>query len=246
MRNLKLILTYDGTRYKGWQRLSGEENTIQGKLEAALSRILGEPVDVSGSGRTDAGAHALGQVASFHCESGMSCPALLEALRKYLPEDIGVLSCEEAAPRFHARLNATGKTYLYRVWNSPEPCVFDRRYVYRMEEPLDLPAMERAASMVLGTHDFLSFCSNKHFKKSSVRTIYSLTIRREGPEVRFMVAGDGFLYNMVRILVGTLLEVGTGRRDPEEILRILAARNREAAGYTVPAAGLFLTEVTYQ
>ena len=246
MRNLKLILTYDGTRYKGWQRLSGEENTIQGKLEAALSRILGEPVEISGSGRTDAGAHALGQVASFHCESGMSCPALLEALRKYLPEDIGVLSCEEAAPRFHARLNATGKTSLYRVWNSPEPCVFDRRYVYRMEEPLDLPAMERAASMVLGTHDFLSFCSNKHFKKSSVRTIYSLTIRREGPEVRFTVAGDGFLYNMVRILVGTLLEVGTGRRDPEEIPRILAARNREAAGYTVPAAGLFLTEVTYQ
>lgn len=246
MRNLKLILTYDGTRYRGWQRLSGEENTIQGKLETTLSRILGEPVEVSGSGRTDAGAHALGQVASFHCQNPMPCPALLEALRSYLPEDIGVLSCEEAAPRFHARLNATGKTYLYRVWNSPEPCVFDRRYVYRMEEPLDLSAMERAASMLLGTHDFLSFCSNKHFKKSSLRTISSLTIRRQGPEVRFTVTGDGFLYNMVRILVGTLLEVGTGRRSPEEIPQILAARNRAAAGYTVPAAGLFLTEVTYQ
>lgn len=246
MRNLKLILTYDGTRYRGWQRLSGEENTIQRKLETTLSRILGEPVEVSGSGRTDAGAHALGQVASFHCQNPMPCPALLEALRSYLPEDIGVLSCEEAAPRFHARLNATGKTYLYRVWNSPEPCVFDRRYVYRMEEPLDLSAMERAASMLLGTHDFLSFCSNKHFKKSSLRTISSLTIRRQGPEVRFTVTGDGFLYNMVRILVGTLLEVGTGRRSPEEIPQILAARNRAAAGYTVPAAGLFLTEVTYQ
>lgn len=246
MRNLKLILTYDGTRYRGWQRLSGEENTIQGKLETTLSRILGEPVEVSGSGRTDAGAHALGQVASFHCQNPMPCPALLEALRSYLPEDIGVLSCEEAAPRFHARLNATGKTYLYRVWNSPEPCVFDRRYVYRMEEPLDLSAMERAASMLLGTHDFLSFCSNKHFKKPSLRTISSLTIRRQGPEVRFTVTGDGFLYNMVRILVGTLLEVGTGRRSPEEIPQILAARNRAAAGYTVPAAGLFLTEVTYQ
>lgn len=246
MRNLKLILTYDGTRYRGWQRLSGEENTIQGKLETTLSRILGEPVEVSGSGRTDAGAHALGQVASFHCQNPMPCPALLEDLRSYLPEDIGVLSCEEAAPRFHARLNATGKTYLYRVWNSPEPCVFDRRYVYRMEEPLDLSAMERAASMLLGTHDFLSFCSNKHFKKSSLRTISSLTIRRQGPEVRFTVTGDGFLYNMVRILVGTLLEVGTGRRSPEEIPQILAARNRAAAGYTVPAAGLFLTEVTYQ
>lgn len=246
MRNLKLTLAYDGTRYRGWQRLPGEDNTIQGKLETALSRILDEPVEISGSGRTDAGAHALGQVASFHCENPMACGDLLAQLRRYLPGDIGVLSCEEAAPRFHARLNATGKTYLYRVWNSGAPCVFQRKYVYLMDTPLNLPAMERAASYLMGAHDFHSFCSNKHLKKSSVRTIYSLDIRREGPEVRFYVRGDGFLYNMVRILVGTLLEVGAGRRRPEEMEAILNARSREAAGETAPPSGLFLMEVTYQ
>ena len=124
MRNLKLILAYDGSRYQGWQRLPGVENTIQGKLERTISRILEEPVEVSGSGRTDAGAHAIGQCASFHCQSTLPCSEILSQLRMHLPEDIGVLSCEEAPPRFHAWLNATAKTYEYRVWNSPEPCVF--------------------------------------------------------------------------------------------------------------------------
>lgn len=246
MRNIKLILTYDGSRYRGWQRLAGEENTIQGKLERTLSRILDEPVEVSGSGRTDAGAHALGQTANFHCQSQLPCPEILSRLRTHLPEDIGVLSCEEVSPRFHARLNAKAKTYEYRVWNSGAPCVFQRKYVYQLDTPLNLPAMEQAAAQLTGTHDFLSFCSNKKFKKSPVRTIFSLEIRKAGPELRFTVRGDGFLYNMVRILVGTLLEVGMGRRAPEDIPAILAARNREAAGYTVPARGLFLMEVTYE
>lgn len=239
-----LKLSYDGTRYKGWQRLPGEV-TIQGKLEAALSRILGETIEVSGSGRTDAGAHAVGQVASFHCESQMDCSSLLAQLRRYLPEDIGIESCTEASPRFHARLNAVTKTYCYRIWRSSAPCVFQRNFVYRFQEPLDLDAMRKAASTLLGTHDFLSFCSNKKFKKSSVRTIYRLDIIEDGSELRFLVTGDGFLYNMVRILVGTLLEVGMGRRSPDEIPQIVAARNRELAGYTVPAQGLCLMEVTY-
>ena len=144
MRTILVRLCYDGTRYKGWQRLKGEENTLQGKLETALSRILEEPIEVSGSGRTDAGAHALGQVASFHCENPMDCGEISARLRRYLPEDMGIYSCEEAAPRFHARLNAKEKTYCYRVWNGPEPCVFERRYVYRLEESLDMAAMEAA------------------------------------------------------------------------------------------------------
>ncbi len=246
MRNLKLTISYDGTRYRGWQRLPGESNTIQGKLEAVLSRILGEPIEISGSGRTDAGAHAMGQVASFHCQNPMPCQTLLQELRTYLPEDIGIHSCQEAAPRFHARLNAVSKTYVYRVWNSDEPCVFQRKYVYRMPSSLNLDAMRQAASYLTGQHDFLSFCSNKKFKKSSVRTIHRLDIETLGPELRFTIEGDGFLYNMVRIIVGTLLEVGMGRRDPNEIPEILAARNREAAGYTVPANGLILWEVAYQ
>ena len=245
MRNLKLILAYDSSRYQGWQRLPGVENTIQGKLERTISRILEEPVEVSGSGRTDAGAHAIGQCASFHCQSTLPCSEILSQLRMHLPEDIGVLSCEEAPPRFHARLNATAKTYEYRVWNSPEPCVFQRKYWYRLPVPLNLEAMEAAAAHLVGQHDFRSFCSNKKMKKSTVRTIYSLDIATMGPELRFALRGDGFLYNMVRILVGTLLEVGMGRRSPAEIPGILEARNRETAGYTVPTHGLFLMEVEY-
>ncbi len=245
MRNLKLMIAYDGSRYQGWQRLPGTALTIQGKLEHTLSRILDEPVEIAGSGRTDAGAHAIGQCASFHCQSSLPCSEILSQLRMHLPEDIGVLSCEEAPPRFHARLNATAKTYEYRVWNSPEPCVFQRKYCYRLPAPLDLNAMKQAAVYLVGQHDFRSFCSNKKVKKSTVRTIYSLDVTVRGPELRFTVRGDGFLYNMVRILVGTLLEVGMGRREPAEIPGILEAQNREAAGYTVPARGLFLMEVEY-
>ena len=139
MRNIRLDLCYDGTRYRGWQRLSGEENTIQSKLEKTISRILGEQIEVSGSGRTDAGVHAIGQVANFHCESAMDTGEILTQLRKYLPEGIGILSCSEAAPRFHARLNAREKTYCYRLWNSDAPCVFERKYVCCLPEQLDIP-----------------------------------------------------------------------------------------------------------
>lgn len=245
MRNWKLILSYDGSRYRGWQRLPGADHTIQGKLEDVLERILGEPVQVVGSGRTDAGAHAMGQVANFHCHSPMTGPEILSQLRKHLPEDIGILSCEEVDIRFHARLNAQAKTYVYRVWNSALPCVFQRKYVYSMSAPLDLAAMERAASALTGTHDFRSFCSNRRFQKSTVRTIYSLTLAREGHELLFTVRGNGFLYNMVRILVGTLLEVGMHQRSPETMSDLIALGNRSVAGYTVPAKGLCLREVEY-
>lgn len=244
MRNLRLELCYDGTRYRGWQRLPGVENTIQGKLEKTLSRILGEPIEVIGSGRTDAGTHALGQVANFHCTSRMPCEEILGELRKFLPEDIGVYSCKEVSLRFHARLNAQEKTYCYRLWNSDEPCVFQRRYVYTVSRPLNLEAMKAAAAQLVGTHDFSAFCGNKNLKKSTVRTIYRIEILPKGPELQFVFTGNGFLYHMVRILVGTLLEVGRGEREPET-LSALFGKKRELAGQTVPACGLCLMEVKY-
>ena len=207
MRNLRLDLCYDGTRYRGWQRLQNCDNTIQQKLETALSRILGEPITVIGSGRTDAGVHAMHQVANFHCASAMPAHEILRELRKYLPEDIGILSCKEASQRFHARLNALQKTYCYRVWNSEDPCVFQRRFVHTDPRPLDLSAMEAAAEHLLGTHDFGCFCAVKMKNKSTVRCIHRICIERVGQEVRFSVTGNGFLHHMVRILVGTLLEV---------------------------------------
>ena len=168
----------------------------------------------------------------------------MSELRRYLPEDIGIYSCEEAAPRFHARLNANTKTYCYRIWNSDAPCVFDRRYVYILPETLDLAAMERAAKYFLGEHDFSAFCANKKMKKSTLRRIDSLRIEKNLEEIRISVTGNGFLYNMVRILVGTLVEVGLGQRLEESIPELFGAK-RETAGYLVPAKGLCLMEVTY-
>ena len=242
-----MVLAYDGTRYKGWQRLpGGTGETIQGKLETALSRLLEQPVTVHGSGRTDAGVHAAGQVASFQADTPLACRDLMRRLRRVLPGDIGLLDLSEAPARFHARLNAVGKTYRYRVWNSEVPNVFQRRYVYQLPDALDVDAMERAAADLLGTHDFLAFCSNKHFRKSSVRTITDLQIRQVGEELHFIVTGDGFLWNMVRILVGTLLEVGRHRRPPDCIPAILESRRRENAGEMAPACGLCLMEVYYR
>lgn len=244
MRNLRLDLCYDGSRYRGWQRLSGIDNTIQGKLEQTLSRILDEPIEISGSGRTDAGTHALGQVASFHCESKMPADEILDRLRRYLPEDIGIYSCQDVHPRFHARLNAKTKTYRYRIWNSDAPCVFQRKYVTVMTEKLDLSAMQEAAQYFLGEHDFSAFCTVKGKKKSSIRRIFSFDIQPVGEELHFTVTGDGFLYNMVRIMVGTLVEVGLGLRAPDSIPTLFGG-HRSGSGRTMSAQGLCLMEVTY-
>ncbi len=244
MRNLRLEICYDGTRYRGWQRLAGTDNTIQGKLEQTLSRILGEPIEVSGSGRTDAGAHALRQVANFHCHSTMPAEEIMQSLRRYLPEDIGIYSCKEASERFHARLNAKTKTYRYRIWNSDAPCVFERRFVAVIHEKLDVKAMEKAAAFLLGEHDFSAFCAAKSKKKSTIRRIDAISITREGEELRFDVSGNGFLYNMVRILVGTLVEVGMGQRDPDSIPLLFGAPRSEAGILMIPQ-GLCLMEVTY-
>lgn len=244
MRNLRLDLCYDGTRYRGWQRLPGREDTIQGKLETALSRILAQPIEVSGSGRTDAGVHALGQVANFHCDSGLSAEEILRQLRRYLPEDIGIYSCVDVPPRFHARLNARSKTYRYRIWNSEQPCVFERRYVAVMPERLDLEAMRQAAARLIGEHDFSAFCGNAKMKKSTLRRLDAIDIQHQGEEIRLTFTGNGFLYNMVRILVGTLVEVGRGQRSPESMEALFGGK-REQAGFLAPAQGLCLMEVMY-
>ncbi len=244
MRNLRLDICYDGTKYRGWQRLYKDDNTIQGKLEQTLSRLLEEEIEISGSGRTDAGTHALGQVANFHCNSQLPCEAILSGLRSYLPDDIGIYSCRNVSERFHARLNAKEKTYRYRIWNGENPCVFDRKYVYIYRQTLDISSMQNACKAFLGNHDFSAFCGNKNMKKSTVRTIKSFEIRKEGDEIQFEVTGNGFLQHMVRIMVGTLLEIGEGKRSAESIATLFGG-NRADAGPAVPSCGLCLMEVHY-
>lgn len=245
MRNFKFILQYEGTRYQGWQRQDSTDNTIQGKLEKLLTLMCGEKVEVQGSGRTDAGVHAYAQVANAHMNTDMTEEEILDYMNGYLPEDIAVVSVTEVQERFHSRLNAKGKTYCYQVINSKIPQVFLRKFAYAVEESLDLDAMRKAALYLEGTHDFKSFTSTKKGKKSTVRTITGISFEKEGDLIKIVYQGDGFLYHMVRILTGTLLEVGLGKRKPEDIPEILAALDREKAGMLVPAKGLTLVEVRY-
>ncbi|MGN0330176.1 MAG: tRNA pseudouridine(38-40) synthase TruA [Kineothrix sp.] len=246
MRNIKVILQYEGTRYQGWQRQESTENTIQGRLEALLGRMCGERVEVHGSGRTDAGVHALGQTANFHIDTDKTPEEIMAYMNRYLPEDIAVIHASEMPERFHSRLHAKGKTYVYRVLNSPVPHIFDRRYVYQMAEELDIEAMRQAAGLLEGTHDYRAFTSRKRGKKSTVRRVEAIGIERAGEEIRFTFRGEGFLYHMVRILTGTLLEVGLHKRKAEEMGRLLAGGARESAGPLVPAKGLTLVEVRYR
>lgn len=245
MRNIKIVVQYDGTRYSGWQSQEHDENTIQGKLTAVLTRLLGEEAELAGSGRTDAGVHALGQVANFKTRSSLPCWEIVEKLNHYLPEDIGVLSVEEVDLRFHSRLNAVKKTYRYHIWNSPIHQVFDRRYTWTIEQPLDVPAMRRAAEELIGTHDYRAFSSVKRGKKSTVRTIEAIEIEQDGAGLTLSFTGNGFLYHMVRILTGTLVEVGLHKKIPEDMQPILASEDREKAGVMAPAQGLFLVNVRY-
>ncbi len=245
MRNIRIKVAYEGTRYQGWQKQETSENTIQGKLEMLLSRMCEEKITVQGSGRTDAGVHALGQVVNFHTTCTMGTEEMLQYMNRYLPEDIAVVEIAEASERFHSRLNAVGKRYSYRVWNSSIPNVFLRRYAYTVPAQLDVEAMRRAASYLLGEHDFKAFTSAKKGKKSTLRRIDSVDISRKGDLLTFTFTGNGFLYHMIRILVGTLLEVGRGERDETSIPVLIASKDREKAGPLVPGKGLVLEEVFY-
>jgi len=245
VRNFRLSLCYDGSRYKGWQKQGNTDNTIQAKLENLLSRLLEQEIELNASGRTDAGVHAREQVCSFRADTDMDCAAVLFLIRQYLPEDIGALSLEDAPPRFHARLSCREKTYVYRIWNSAAPNVFERKYSAIFPEKLDEEQMRKAAELLCGEHDFTAFCSNKHMKKSAVRQLHSVTFEREGDMLCLRFRGSGFLYNMVRILSGTLIEVGRGERAADEMPQILASKDRQRAGFTAPACGLFLWSVEY-
>lgn len=248
MANFCLIIQYDGSRYNGWQRQGNTQNTIQEKLETILEYLYGEPVELNGSGRTDAGVHALHQVANYRVPrilSRYSCQEIRDYFNEYLPQDIRVLSVEKAPERFHARLNAVGKVYEYRIDVGTVSNIFERKYLYRIEEPLNLDKMQAAAEYLKGTHDFKSFCSNKHMKKSTVRTIYDITFEIEKGILYIRYHGDGFLYNMVRILTGTLIEVGMGDLLPQQMPSILDGLDRSMAGFTAPAQGLFLVDVYY-
>ena len=243
-RVYRLTVSYDGTRYRGWQRLPDTDLTVQGKIEAALREIFAQNIEISGSGRTDAGVHATGQVASFRAPERPTAQVLAELCR-LLPADIGAEALDFASDRFHARLCATEKTYTYFIWNSAAPDIFGRRYRLQLPQELDISAMQRGAELLAGTHDFLAFCSNKHYKKSSVRTVKRIELHRDGNLLQIRMTADGFLYNMARILVGTLLEIGQRKRNAEDIAAIFESRKRENAGETAPAKGLFLTEVRY-
>ena len=251
--NYKITVQYDGTAYRGWQVQKNTDNTIQGKLQAILSRLTGSEINVIGSGRTDAGVHASCQVANFHIDlvNGISEGKLLDYINSHLPEDIAVISLEKVDKSFHARYNAISKTYRYRIHLSPISDVFNKKYVYTYTDmPLDIDKMQEAARLLTGTHDFRSFCSNRHMKKSTVRTITDISINEvyangRLSEIYIDYTGDGFLQNMVRILTGTLIEVGTNRIEVKDIPKIIEAGNREIAGYTAPAQGLCLINVSY-
>lgn len=245
MKNYKIIVAYDGTRYKGWQIQKNTEMTIQGKLSMVLGNLAGHPVEVIGSGRTDAGVHSLGQTANFHLEEHFTEEEIWAYLNRYLPEDIVITNLKEVDNRFHSRYNAVSKTYSYRIRTSPIPDVFSHRFCYQYGMPLDAARMEQAAQILTGTYDFASFCGNKHMKKSTVRTIYDISFIKKDGELEILYTGNGFLQGMVRILTGTLIEVGRGDREPESMTALIEAKNRELAGYTAPPHGLRLEQVEY-
>ena len=241
--NYKVVMAYDGSRYNGWQKQGNTDKTIQGKLEQILFKMTGEEIEVHGSGRTDAGVHAKGQE---KCGGKKTPDQIMEYINEYLPEDIAVLSCEVAPERFHSRLSAVRKTYCYQLEMGPKKDVFQRNYYYGLGERLDVSAMKAAAGLLTGTHDFKSFCGNKKMKKSTVRTIEKIEFEQSGSRLHIYFTGNGFLQQMVRILTGTLIEVGQGKCAPDKITRILDAQDRQAAGPTAPAQGLFLVNVGYE
>jgi tRNA pseudouridine38-40 synthase len=251
MRNLKLILAYDGTDFSGWQ-VQPECSTVQGTLASAIGRITGEKVLPQGSGRTDAGVHALAQVVSFATDSVIAAANLVIALNDILPASIRVLDATEVSPGFHARKSARAKTYLYRTYRGTICPPFLARYVWHYPYPLDETTMSAAAPLINGEHDFTSFAAVDPERglerdgSSNVRRIFSSIWRREGDELIYEVRGNGFLHHMVRNLVGTFLLVGKRTLNPSDMARVLEAKNRSAAGSTAPASGLYLVKVEYE
>ena len=245
LRNLKLLLEYDGTAYSGWQR-QANGLSIQQVVEEAIGRIVGQEVQVEGSGRTDAGVHALGQVAHCRLHSRIPVRNLLLGINSLLPPDIALLALEEAPLTFHARFDALRKSYIYRICNRLVRPALERYHSWFIWTPLDLSAMREAAQVFLGKHDFTSFCSTHTGSSDRVRTVYSLTVEQNpGGTILIFLEANGFLRYMVRTIVGALVEVGKGKTSPADLAVILAAKDRRLAGLTVPPQGLYLKDVTY-
>lgn len=244
MRTYKLTIAYDGTRYQGWQRQPDTELTIQGMLEGAVCALKGYPVEVNGSGRTDGGVHAEAQTASIRLSGKVEEEPFLEELNRTLPEDIRVTGMELVKNGFHARYSASGKRYEYTVDTREKADVFTRKYCFHFPEKLDMGAMKKAADCLVGKHDLAAF-TDRNEDQSTIRTIYAIRISKEGSKVKLLYEGNGFMYHMVRILTGTLLEVGTGKRSVEETAALLDGGERFQAGFLAPACGLSLKEVYY-
>lgn len=243
--NYKLTISYDGTRYFGWEHQPDTDLTIQGKIETVLEKMTGNLPEVICAGRTDAGVHAKAMVANVFLDTQLSEKQIKDYLNRYLPDDIAITDVKIASDRFHARYNATGKTYCYTCYVGDSKPMFYRKYAYALNSMPDISKMKTAAGFLTGEHDFASFCANPKMKKSTVRTVDSIRISRKDDYITFMYHGNGFLQHMVRILTGTLLEVGFGKRSPESIQKLIEAKDRKLAGETAPALGLCLVKVDY-
>lgn len=244
-KNYKFLIAYDGTRFYGWEHQPNTDMTIQGKIETVLSKMAGSEIEVIGCGRTDAGVHARAAVANAHMDVNMTCEEIQDYMNRYLPDDICIREVREASDRFHSRYNAIGKTYCYTVYVGNTKPVFQRKYVYVPEQIPALEPMQKAAEHLVGQHDFASFCSNPKMKKSTVRKIDEIKIERSGSFITFTYHGSGFLQHQVRIMTGTLLEVGFGTRTADSIPDLIEAKKRALAGFTAPAQGLCMMKVDY-
>lgn len=245
MRNIKMIVQYDGSNFKGFQKLKDNENTIQGKLESVLSKMTNENIEIIGSGRTDMGVHAYGQVVNFKTNCTLSLNKIHKYLYEYLPQSISIKELEEVDDRFHSRYNAKRKVYLYKIDNNEYPNPFNRKYSCHVAKKLDLAKMRKVAEVLVGEHDFTSFCSSKSKKKSHVREIYSISINEKNGLIEIFVEGNGFLYNMVRIIVGTLIDAGHNKITANQVKTLIELKDRSKSPETAPSKGLFLYRVKY-
>lgn len=244
-QNYKMILSYDGTRFFGWEHQPTTDMTIQGKLEKVLNLMTASVVEVIGCGRTDAGVHAQNMVCNARLDTEKSPEEIREYMNHYLPDDICIKDVRIASDRFHSRYNAVGKTYCYTCYIGAAKPVFDRKYVYALCETVNIEEMKKAAASLTGTHDYAGFCSNPRMKKTTVRTVDRIDIVKKGDYLKFIFHGNGFLQHMVRIMTGTLLEVGFGKRSAQDIPGLIAAKDRRQSGFTAPAKGLCLMKVDY-
>ncbi|MFA9456360.1 tRNA pseudouridine(38-40) synthase TruA [Halalkalibacter sp. AB-rgal2] len=244
MNNYKLVIQYDGARYKGWQRLGNQENTIQGKIELVLTKLEGREIEIVGSSRTDAGVHAYGQVANVKLSKLFSTEELQHYVNQYLPHDISVVEVKKVDDRFHARYHAKDKTYLYQIWNKSYTNPFLRKFSMHVNDRLNLEEMKKASTSFLGNHDFTAFSNAKSKKKSMKRTIRSIDIDEMEGLISIRIIGDGFLYHMVRKMVGTLIEVGLGEKQAREVANILQTKDRSRAGFA-EAQGLHLEKIEF-